>query len=297
MNRIRQRQALIFLFMIFIGGIAHGQTASTWQIETMKVAIWPEYDDPRVFVTYRGKLPGDAVPPVDVRFLVPKGAEISHTCGLTPAGEHQCRLPRFTEQAGGLEVSYAVPTREFLIEMYYDPFTGETVRDFEFPFTATHPIRQLTIEVQKPLRATSFQVEPAALTTSSDGHGFQYYQRSYSDVTPGQTITTKVMYAKSDNRPSVRPQQNAASVASDRRGGASASQAPRIVAIVMASLLVLGLGAYWIRSSNPRSRTTPSGRKGASKPSRSSKVRFCPSCGAQVQPQHRFCAQCGETLK
>ena len=156
---------------------------------------------------------------------------------------------------------------------------------------ATYPFQQLTVEVQKPLRSTNFQVEPAAAMTSSDSNGLQYYQTSYPNVQPGQVITTKVSYAKTDNNPSLKPTVAASSGTSPRSGGSS--QAPLIVGMVMAGLILLGLGAYWVRST--ANRTPPAPIKSAPQPS-SSKGRFCPMCGEKVHVQHKFCGHCGQSI-
>ena len=156
---------------------------------------------------------------------------------------------------------------------------------------ATYPFQQLTVEVQKPLRSTNFQVEPAAVMTSSDSNGLQYYQTSYPNVQPGQVITTKVSYAKADNNPSLKPTVAATSGTSPRSG--SSSQTPLIVGMVMAGLILLGLGAYWVRSTANR---TPSAfAKGANHKS-SSKGQFCPMCGEKASAQHKFCTHCGQSL-
>ena len=105
---------LISLFLLFFFTPANGQETKAPQIKEMKVALWPEYDDPRVLMMYRGIF-GDGAPS-RVTFLVPKGAEVNQACSLTAKEEHLCQVYDLEDKGDYRRVTYNLPEPRFLLE-------------------------------------------------------------------------------------------------------------------------------------------------------------------------------------
>jgi hypothetical protein len=260
-------------------------------IQNMKVAVWPEYDDTRVFVSYRGTLAPGAALPAQVRAIVPADADVTNTCALTPQEEHKCQLAQFASTEGGKEVRFTIPTDTFLIELYYDAHFGGPVREFAYPVLATAPVQRLEVEVQRPHRATDFRVEPGPFAAAEGSGGFQYSRRIYDNVQQGDRLVTQVRYTKQDTRPSVARRQPTESTPSSAAAVASDPTPIPMLALLAASVaLVAGLAAYWFhtarRSGAPPIPGEPNGTAG----------RYCPMCGEPAEQNHRFCAHCGRPL-
>ncbi|MDO8717129.1 MAG: hypothetical protein Q7J73_10055, partial [Dehalococcoidales bacterium] len=63
----------LLLVMALTASPAMGASDSPPTIKTMKVQVWPEYDDPRIMVTYQGEFKDASVFPQPVKFPAPLG--------------------------------------------------------------------------------------------------------------------------------------------------------------------------------------------------------------------------------
>lgn len=270
----------------------------TLTIKSMRISLWPEYDDPRILVMYEGEFADGSLFPHEVKFPAPVGAEIEQVCALQkPSNQHQCQLYQAYEEDGALAISYTLPITTYFLEYYYDGLEGQTDKAFTYEFQSPYRIQKLEIEVQQPLRSASFSLSPDGATPVSRGDGFQYYGYSFDDVTPGQVISIGASYTKSDDRPSV-------SGASGEQGGGSTGLIVGGITAVVA-LAVVG----WLAFLRPRGRRVsvaarsgkgpravmpeprgPSHKRGAQKAS------FCSHCGLKLDEDDNFCPKCGTSI-
>lgn len=187
---------LLFLFM--------GQSfAATPEIGRMRVAIWPEFDDPGILVIYDGRFVDDGSFPLETTFLIPKGAVISDACSLSPKGQHFCQL--FTQQnAGDMdEIKLKLPYPNFYLSFRIKPFKIDTpLRKFTYTVRTSHPVSKLEVDIQKPLRAEEFTVKPDS-REREELKGFEHYRYLFKDRKEGEVFPFEIGYKKEDNRPSV----------------------------------------------------------------------------------------------
>ena len=173
-------------------------------IKSMKVSVWPEYDDPRVMVLYEGEFNDGSVFPQPVKFPAPLGSEMSMVCALKPPNdEHLCQLYDTLTASDSLAVSYTLPIPTFYLEYYWDGIKTQTDKSFSFNYVSPYAIDSLELEVQQPLRATNFKLAQPYASATSDALGMKYYHYVFNNVTPGQTISIDASYTKPDNKPSV----------------------------------------------------------------------------------------------
>jgi len=189
---------LLLLFLLINQAIA-----STPQIGRMRVAIWPEFDDSGVLVIYDGRFVDDGSFPLETTFLIPKGAAVSDACSLSPKGQHFCQL--FTQKnAGDMdEVNLKLPYPNFYLSFHIKPFKGESpLRRLNYIIKTTHPVSKLEVDIQKPLRAEEFTVNPDS-KERDELKGFEHYRYLFKDTGPGSVFPFEIGYKKEDNRPSV----------------------------------------------------------------------------------------------
>ena len=270
------------------------------RISNLKVSVWPEYDEPRVLVIYQGNLGPGASFPQEVRFRVPKGAEITQTCAIKkPADEHLCQLNETTTEGDWLMVSYKLPLPDFLVEFYYNPVSGAGGRALDFSFLPTYPVDNLQLEVQQPLRSSEFTLSPSAESVSTDQQGFKYYHYDFKDVPADKALAVKVSYGKPDARPSVNkpPQQGAA-------GGSGDADSSRLPWLIVAVAMVGAIAIVLVRQRRrgleapaPRmawqaagAGRVAAGRAPTSEPGRGL---YCTQCGRHLRSADRFCPECG----
>jgi hypothetical protein len=278
-------------------------SAAGLRIASLRLSIWPEYDDPRVLILIRGETDPASALPTTITLPVPQGAELigagmiseqnsllNHPYQLVPGEAHDT-----------LELNLPVP--RFFVEWYHDPYTT-TDRASEKQFTYTlrlpYPLGQLNVDIQQPYEATDFRTEPPSEQQTSGAQGGVFHQFSYSDLQPGQAVTFTVTYVKTTDRPSVQKQQpNAEASPPPTNWGNKTTLAFAILAGVTA---IYASGAVLWRNYRQRHEAapdTPLPPSGAASPAAASPhtMNFCSSCGRKLQPNDAFCAGCGRSLQ
>jgi hypothetical protein len=306
----KSRQALCFVIAVFMLLIVPFLASSAlWAQEeslsltSMKVSLWPEYDDPRLLVIYEGEFGDSATFPREVKFLIPRGSDINQVCAITkPGNEHRCQLYEVHEEGNWLAITYELPIPTFFLEYYYGGISGEADREAAYDFQSPYTIEELKFEVQQPLRSTDFTLSPAYTNVMSDGAGFKYYNFSIDSVAPDQVINVNASYSKVDQRPSVSGSQS-------QQNGPGGSGTAVILGIV--GVAAIG-GIGWIavsrhRSYSPRAvRASSPGRKAkasmkepqvARAGKELKKASFCAKCGLKLDQNDNFCSGCGEKAK
>lgn len=294
----------------FVASVAYAEGEEP-RIKQMKLSVWPEYDEPRVLVMYDGTFADTTGFPKQVRFRVPKGADISQVCGINEKGDHLCQLFEIKQEADFNVVTYTLPVPHFFLEYYYNPVGNEPLRNIAYTFSAQQPTDKLDIEVQQPLRSTDFNVKPTPLSTGADPQGFKYAQLSFDKVVPDQKIELNISYTKQDSRPSVPKKQQAS-------GNGFADSSNLNLWLLLGGAAALGLLAYVVvnkRSSRFAMQAVGYSEKAGSRgqyPSTSGRVKqpgrrgtganvsggkFCTGCGAPLAREDRFCPQCGKRAK
>ena len=95
-------------------------------IGRMKIAIWPEYDDPGVLVIYDGRFADSSRFPLKTSFFLPNDAVISDACSLSPKGRHFCQLYETVNRGEFDEVTLFLPFPNFYLSFHTYPEGGKT---------------------------------------------------------------------------------------------------------------------------------------------------------------------------
>lgn len=196
---------LAFLSFFFLSSYSAfpAHAAEELEIGRMRVVVWPEYDSTGVLFIYDGRFKNNEAFPNETSFFIPSGGVISDACSLSPKGQHFCQL--YTQKKLGDidEVSLKLPYPNFYLSFHTDPFTsaGEK-RVLHHTIRSRHKIDRLEVDVQSPLRADGFSVNPAGFERS-EKKGFVHFEKVFENVEKGQLIAIDIEYTKADRRPSV----------------------------------------------------------------------------------------------
>ena len=297
-------QRLLALLGVAVLGCLTLGTASATQgepptIQRLQVSLWPEYDDPRLLVIYRGELASEATQPV--RLPIPADAEV-HAVAYVAEDGTLVNLDWTSETAeDGRVLVLSPPTRAFQVEYYWDVLGTGPERSFTVPIAAgPQPVQALRIQVQEPVGAQDLQGDPPLEGPTVGFQGLNYYVREAGPLAPGAVVRQTVRYVKRDTRLSVAVVQPtpAQPAQAEKAVAAAVPTRPIRLYVLVATLLVVGtsLIAFGVWRSRhpavpsvaaPRRRTRSRGRK------RAELARFCHVCGHPFQPQDRFCARCG----
>ncbi len=211
---------------------ASAAPAGNAKIDSMNLRIQPEYDDPRVLAVLEPVLSSDTKLPLKTKFFISKkttNIEVGMACEVPEGQGHRCKVYD-TADAGAdwQELSYSVDTaRNLFLEYYWDPFkdskdAADGKKSFTYEFKSPYPIKKLDVQVQEPLKANDYKIEPASNSQSNDQEGFKWHTYSYTDVEPDQVLTFNVNYTKTDPQPSKQkpnPQQANAQGLTDQPTG------------------------------------------------------------------------------
>ncbi|MDO8568823.1 MAG: zinc ribbon domain-containing protein [Dehalococcoidales bacterium] len=301
-------------------------------VKKMKVSVWPEYDDPRVMVTYQGEFKDGSVFPQGVKFPVPLGSEMNMVCALKPPNEeHLCQLYDTLTGSDDLSISYTLPIPTYYLEYYWDGIKGLPDKSFTFKYVSPYAIDTLELEVQQPLKATNFKLAQPYASATSDGLGMKYYHYAFNNVTPGQVISVDASYTKPDSKPSVAKKPASGSGGSSA-SGAGGSSTYAFMGIGAALLAVATVGFLLLRRKPVAApvRTPPvQSRKAARVEARRIEAQrahrqeifrtarpepvpraappsaprpqgggaFCTQCGTRLAAGSQFCHVCGSKAK
>lgn len=294
-----RKRRLLFVFILLAATLATFFSPSfgapvlaadeSLKFTNVALSIYPEYDDslglgyPTVLVMLDGQIEG-ANPPVPVRFLVPKGANM-YSAGSGPRESYVGGPPdrQASDIAGWDEVSYILQTNTFVVE-YYAAIPTSPNRDFSVDFIPLFDINGLLALVQQPRQAADFNVVSQNQTIErsfTDAEGFKVQRYPIGNLKSLQPVSFRISYTKSNPAPSL----------------AISSTSPNVVLIVVALVIVGGIILVIViskmrknSSARRRSRGKVSGKPSMKK---SAGARFCTKCGTKLDKSERFCPQCG----
>ena len=213
-----------------------------------------------------------------------------------------------------------LPAPRFFLEFYYNPFRASGAeKRFTYTAPTTYPIEVLEVDVQQPLEAAEFTLDPPPMERLTDTQGFTYHQSTYRDIRQGQTHTFTISYTKTVATPSVPKQQPA----SQPPGKTSSPSRKTLVALgILAGAILVFAGSAWLlrgsqrrhvpdASPAPQSAPTPDALLALLQEDAQTQettvitppqpqtrvVNFCTHCGRKVLPDDRFCSECGKAIK
>src|SRR5262245_37926541 len=199
---------------------------------------------------FRGEMTPRQAFPASITLPIPKGAEIIGAGMISEQNElllhpHQV-LPGTTQDT--LQLNLPVP--RFFVEFYYNPFTTSAPdKLFVYPAPTTYPIELFEVDIQQPLKATAFTLDPAPIERTTDNQGFTYHQFTYRDVGKGQSQTFTIAYTKTVPTPSVAKQQPTPQPAEKAR---ERSDNTLIVLGIFAGAILLFAGCAWLMQRSQR---------------------------------------------
>ena len=294
--------------------------AANLAMARLRLSIWPEYDDPRVLIMWRGEMAPHQAFPAHITLPLPKGAEIVGAGMISEQNEllrHPYEvLPGDTQDS--LQLNLPVP--RFFLEFYYNPLTASGAeKRFTYTMSTPYPIELLEVDIQQPLKATNFTLDPTPMERLTDNQGFTYHQFAYRDIGKGQPQTFTISYTKTVPTPSVPKQQPAP----QRPRNAHPLSGNLLVSLsILAGAIIVFAGWAWllrgpqlqripITSSALQSTPTPSAflallqedtqiqetTDATPAQLQTRVVNFCAHCGHKLLPDDCFCSGCGKPIK
>jgi hypothetical protein len=265
---------------------------------TVKVWVYPEYDDPRVLTMIEGKIAG-AAPPATVRFLVPFNAEMYSAGSMDAQGRYSGGPParKNSTVTGWDEISYDVSSYTFRVEYYDAVIKGVGDKTIAYEFRTLYRISDLSIIIQEPLRSSNFTVTPKADSKGNE-QGFAVHLYNFKDVGPEKVTRFSIAYTKSDPHPSIIQNPQTSPSAPAPAPTAENPMANLLISGVFIGLIGLAVAVYMGLRSFRQQPARAKGRRPepSHPPSGRPSPKFCPQCGQKLERRTRFCTKCGANL-
>lgn len=267
----------------WLAGVAVLFAQAGTPIRALEIALWPEYDDPRVLVILTGTLePGEGI----LSLPLPEGADLN-AVAFAEVGVSLTNAEWEVETSGGASTLIVqLPAPRFQVEYYLDAVeSGEdTLVSVEIPVPDA-PVGEARLVVQQPAQAASLSGDPAVGEPQLGFAGLTYFSRDLGSLSGGDVVRQQVRYVRLapglSTQPSSPPPGSPAPAATDgpdwRLLGAAAA-----VAVGVASLGLWLWRGGGLSAVSERVRPRPGPPAG-----------YCHNCGHPFQPGDRYCAQCG----
>lgn len=286
---------------------------NTVTIASLRVDIWPEYDQPSVLVIYHMTLSPEVSLPATVAIPIPAAVEKPHAVAMQDvAGLYNLNY-KLNAAGEWIEVEFTTPVPDVRVE-FYDPTLAKdgSNRAYQFNWPGSYTVENFSISVQQPLNASSMTFLPTIGSGVRGEDGLTYYNLAAGRVPEGTSLDLQIQYEKPDDTltspQQFQPAQPSQPVSTSAAGRMTLNEMlPWLLGGLGVLLIAAGLVWYWrtgrapVRAnaaahhhgSRPRHTTTekPAAASG------SENAAFCHQCGKRATPGDVFCRACGTKLR
>ena len=302
-----QKWFAAFILMAVLLAPVRANAQSALVVNTLGVAVWPEYDTPTVLVIYKISLSSQTTLPAEITVRLPAAVQKPYTVavGNTPDTVTDQGV-KYNFQTGADFASLTITATAPSIQVeYYDPGLTKigASRQFVYEWPGDFAVNSFSFELRQPLQASNLKVEPALAIADVDAQGFQFSNFKQANVKEGQKLTFSISYQRSTDAPSTSSLQVESSAPLNQPVTGEATLTPYLPYLLGGLGVILLLIAGWVyytsgssnrASSKMRKRHVVSGGETASEDA--AQV-HCSQCGKRAQPNDRFCRACGTRIR
>jgi hypothetical protein len=305
---------IVLMLLLFPLSLASAQAEIT--LESVRVDIWPEYDQPSALVIYNVSLSPGVSLPAAMTLRIPAAAGRPYAVAWQSPDQGLYDLKYEMTAAGNwIEVSFSTPSTDLRLE-YYDPEIQKngSKRDFVFNWPGDYTVENLSIMVQQPASATNMSLRPDAGGGRQAADGMTYHTLVAGQVNAGTTFELFITYDKPDdqltNPQQFQPAQPVQAVDSSTAGRVTLDQTlPWAIGGAGILLIAGGLFWYWRAYASDKKKIDKSSRRHAhsssttasaapaAPPAANEPAAFCHQCGKKASPGDIYCRACGAKLR
>lgn len=263
----------------------------------LAVAVMPEYDEPRVLVSYYGELNEDVPLPLEMRLQIPADATVERACSVSSATEeYVCGEYSAQPDGDSLFLTYEAVTPIIYVEFYYGSTSGAGERSLDFTLLPPYPVDNLDLFVQEPRGASDFELSPAPAETLGDER-FRHHSYNYQGLAAGEPVTIQIAYSRDTDEPSVSP-FGASTLPAGDSSSAGIPEGPFfLLGVAAAAVLAFALYAALIRRVRGRRLALSGAGAAAISTVPEEEASYCAHCGARARRGAGFCSACGQAVR
>jgi len=297
-RRLLMRKWLTSLFLLLLVFPSSGQAQNAITLDSLKVRLWSEYDQPSMLVIYDFELTPATTLPAKVDIRIPKDANITAVAYLE--GSELLNTDEFAgpvEEGNWQTITFFVKTLTTYHLEYYQPIVRDGMnRFFDYQWTGAYSINNFRVEIQLPDDSTAVKATP--MLPFVPNQPFLSGSASVSNLEAGKTYQVELRYARTSEEtvfPASSPQVAASEpITQDTAGRVTLDNLPYILGGVGVLLIISAIYYFW--QSNSLSASQPRKRHHTAKDATSSQI-YCHECGTRAYVEDRFCRTCGSKLR
>jgi len=299
--------------MLVVLWLGHGTAGSTDaqavpRLTSLKIDLWPEFDQPAVLVILHAEIAEDVTLPASVSLRIPSSSGGPAAVAYADSADGQLLNLAYqrSDAVDFITLTFSPPEHSFQVEFYDALRTDAAERNYSYVWPGDLPVDHLSVQVQQPAEASQLSVQPELGAGVVKPDGLTYREADLGAFDEGKTLTIDVRYQKTDPRTSAEVLGLATPAPPSDAGGGSEGGTPRWP-LLLALLAVLVIGAavvviFWRRRnllpSTSAGRTTRAAqRREQAAGKRQSAAGFCPQCGKRLRSDDRFCPGCGAVVR
>lgn len=292
---------IIILFSLAIPGSVSAQADMV--LSRLVINIWPEYDRPGVLIFYRINLNSQTNLPATISLRIPLATEKPFNVSMKDVDGRLDNLRYSTAVEGDwVKVTFISPVPEVQFE-YYDPSIHATdiLHEYVYYWPGDYAVDSLILNIQQPISAENFQIQPAMGNGLVNQDGFTYYESVVGEVKAGVPFEIHLKYEKTGSNLSAPSQAvfPVEPISTNTIGWQTLNEVLPYILSGLGLFLIIG-GGYWYWRSG-KTITMAFRKRYAVGKTRETEVEpvvvFCHSCGRKAVSGDVFCRSCGTKLR
>ena len=281
-----KRFSLIVILLVLNGILL----AEESPFEDFIIAVFPENDVAGIKLVYTGTVK-DSYLPLNLEILIPYESESGVFSGnrQPPVSLEPVDIIDVDGEKWILET---IVTQMFELQVIFNSFRGEALREVTFDIEFNVPITTLHLAVQHPLSSEDFEFEES-VESFFDGHGIQYSRVQVGPLPAGGTKTVSFSYRNPSGILSkdILEERFQSLGTQEAEKSTSTKKVIRYKLLLYEPLIVLAvlsiiIGLLYWRSvrSEPIQNTE----------NKNSKI--CAHCNTLIKSDDRYCSKCGRKV-
>lgn len=294
------RKWLVILTVLVLLFPSSVQAQTPVNLESLKVLLWSEHDQPSMLVIYDFTLTEDTQIPTTMDLRFPKDANVTavafNSGGDLLLANYQ---PQSDQDENWQVITLFVTERTNYHIEYYQPLERDGgQRSFRYQWTGDYSVNNFDIEVQVPADSSGVKTDPAIPLTQSQP--FLSGGAMMSGLAQGQSYQLQLEYSRSSDAPVVDSTSSQVEpvipVDENTDGRSTLDNLPLILGGFGVVLILVAL-TYFLRGQTVMNNTPKPRRRSHGSSQEPSIAKYCPECGTRSQESDRFCRACGSKLR
>ena len=170
--------------------------------KSLRVGLWPEYDQPSLLVIYWGELADNASYPATVSLRIPARAGAPHVVAAQTALDVPVNEVPYenTEDGDWRVITFEVSGPRFQLE-YYDTLSFDgAARTGSYEWPGDYAVDLLLFEFQQPPHSSELVLNPELPGSQiNDQDGLLYYSGDFGPLSVGEKMTFSLGYSRDAN--------------------------------------------------------------------------------------------------